>query len=403
MESAKLIARLTRFTRDVGSAEELAQTALLAALEQWPASGVPDNPAAWLMQTAKRRAIDATRHLKVREKKQRELGYATELARAGPDMETAADDDVGDDLLRLVFISCHPVLSTEAQVALTLRLLAGLTTSEIARAFLVPEPTISQRIVRAKRTLSEKKVPFELPRGEERRARLMSVLAVIYLIFNEGYSATIGDDWVRPELCQDALRLARILSGLMPDEPEVHGLTALMALQASRTAARIDASGAPVLLAEQNRARWDYTLIGHGLRALETAERLGGARGPYALQAALAACHARATTAEATDWPRIADLYAELAAVMESPVVELNRSVAIGMVNGPAAGLAHLDGSDMSALTGYHLLPAVRGDFLTKLGRIDEARAELLRGAELALNEREKKLLRDRAAACGSG
>ncbi|MEZ0310419.1 MAG: RNA polymerase sigma factor [Myxococcota bacterium] len=400
MESAKLIARLTRFTRDVGAAEELAQNALLAALEQWPTAGVPDNPAAWLMQTAKRRAIDGARHLKVRDKKQDELGYTTELSKTGPDMETAVDDDVGDDLLRLVFISCHPVLSTEAQVALTLRLLAGLTTNEIARAFLVPEPTISQRIVRAKRTLTEKQVPFELPRGEERKARLTSVLAVIYLVFNEGYSATAGDDWVRPELCQDALRLARILSGLMPDEPEVHGLTALMALQASRTAARTDAKGEPVLLADQNRARWDYTLIGHGLEALEQAERIGGGQGPYTLQASIAACHARARTPDATDWRRIAELYSDLAAVTESPVVELNRSVAIGMADGPAAGLAHLDSYDMSALAGYHLLPAVRGDFLKKLGRLGEARAELLRAAELAQNDREKKLLLDRAAAC---
>ena len=402
MESAKLIARLARFTRDVGAAEELAQTALLAALEQWPTSGVPDNPAAWLMQTAKRRAIDGARHLAVRERKQDELGYTTELAKSGRDMETAVDDDVGDDLLRLVFISCHPVLSTEAQVALTLRLLAGLTTNEIARAFLVPEPTISQRIVRAKRTLSDKQVAFELPRGDERRARLQSVLAVIYLVFNEGYAATAGEDWVRPELCQDALRLGRILAGLMPDESEVHGLVALMALQASRTAARTDANGDAVLLAEQNRARWDHTLIAHGLKALERAERLGGGRGSYALQAAIAACHARARTPEATDWRRIAELYGELAIVTGSPVVELNRSVAIGMAEGAGAGLAHLDSRDMSALAGYHLLFAVRGDFLQRLGRLAEARAELTRAAGLARNAREKKLLLDRAAACGS-
>ncbi len=403
MESAKLIARLTRLTRDVGAAEELAQSALLAALEQWPVSGVPDNPAAWLMQTAKRRAIDGMRHLKVRDKKQDELGYTTELTKTVPDLEAAVDDDVGDDLLRLVFIACHPVLSTEAQVALTLRLLAGLTTGEIARAFLVPEATIGQRIVRAKKTLSDKQVPFELPRGEERKARLASVLTVIYLIFNEGYSATSGEDWVRPELCQDALRLSRILSTLMPDEPEVHGASALMALQASRIAARTDADGEPVLLADQNRARWDYTLIGYGLKALERAEELDADLGPYALQAAIAACHARARTAEATDWSRIAALYGRLAALTGSPVVELNRGVAIGMASGPAAGLAHLDACDMSALASYPLLPAVRGDFLQKLGRFAEAREELTRAARLAQNDREKKLLRDRAARCGQG
>ncbi|KFA93429.1 RNA polymerase sigma factor [Archangium violaceum] len=400
IESARLIAGLTRFVRDVGLAEELAQDALVAALEQWPTAGVPDKPGAWLMATAKRRAIDQFRRNKLLERKHEELGHELETEQA-PDLETAIDNDVGDDLLRLILISCHPVLSTEARVALTLRLLGGLTTEEIARAFLVPEPTVAQRIVRARRTLSEARVPFEVPRGEELAARLSSVLEVLYLVFNEGYSATAGDDWVRPALCEDALRLGRILAELVPEEPEVHGLVALMELQASRLRARVGPSGEPILLMEQNRARWDRLLIRRGLAALERAGKLGGERGPYVLQAAIAACHARALTPEQTDWARIAELYEELAQLTASPVVELNRAVAVSMASGPAAGLEIVDAlSSERALEGYHLLPSVRGDLLAKLGRLDEARAEFERAASLTRNVRERQLLLERAAAC---
>ena len=402
IEAAKLIAGLARLTRDVGVAEDLAQDALVAALEQWPRTGVPDNPGAWLMAIAKRRAIDGMRRGALLERKHAELGH--ELA-SGPEdgvpaLEAALDDHVGDDLLRLVFTACHPVLSTEARVALTLRLVGGLTTPEIARAFLVPESTIQQRIVRAKRTLADARVPYEVPRGDEMAARLSSVLAVIYLVFNEGYAATAGDDWMRPALCDEALRLGRIVAGLMPDEPEVHGLVALMEIQASRAKARVGPGGEPVLLLEQNRARWDRVLIHRGLAALARAESLGGAFGPYALQAAIAACHARARTADETDWPRIAALYGALSRLTPSPIVELNRAVAVGMAFGPAAGLAVVDAlTTARALEGYHLLPAVRGDLLAKLGRVDEARAELARAAALTRNARERTLLLDRAAA----
>ncbi|MFE8601867.1 RNA polymerase sigma factor [Archangium violaceum] len=400
IESARLIAGLTRFVRDVGLAEELAQDALVAALEQWPTSGVPDKPGAWLMATAKRRAIDQFRRNKLLERKHEELGHGLETEQT-PDLETAIDNDVGDDLLRLMLIACHPVLSTEARVALTLRLLGGLTTEEIARAFLVPEPTVAQRIVRAKRTLSEARVPFEVPRGEELAARLSSVLEVLYLVFNEGYSATAGDDWVRPALCEDALRLGRILAELVPKEPEVHGLVALMELQASRLRARVGPSGEPILLMEQNRARWDRILIRRGLAALERAGKLGGERGPYVLQAAIAACHARALTPGQTDWARIAELYEELAQLTSSPVVELNRAVAVSMASGPAAGLEIVDElTSERALEGYHLLPSVRGDLLAKLGRLDEARAEFERAASLTRNARERQLLLERAVAC---
>ncbi|WP_437294243.1 RNA polymerase sigma factor [Sorangium sp. So ce426] len=406
IESARLIAGLARMVRDVGLAEELAQDALVAALERWPESGVPDKPGAWLMATAKRRAIDELRRSKRLERKHEELGHEIEAqhALAAPDLDAAHDDDVGDDLLRLVFTACHPVLSTEAQVALTLRLLGGLTTEEIARAFLVPEPTVAQRIVRAKRTLAEARVPFEVPRGAELAPRLSSVLQVIYLVFNEGYSATAGGDWMRPALCEDALRLGRILAELAPREPEVHGLVALMEIQASRSRARVGPSGEPILLLAQNRARWDHLLIRRGLAALERAEALGGARGPYALQAAIAACHARARTAEETDWARIAALYAALAQVTPSPVVELNRAVALSMAFGPAAGLAVVDAlTSERSLESYHLLPSVRGDLLAKLGRLDEARAELERAASLTRNARERDLLLARAAACAGG
>jgi RNA polymerase sigma factor (sigma-70 family) len=402
IESARLIAGLTRMVRDVGLAEELAQDALVAALERWPESGVPDNPGAWLMATAKHRAIDRLRRTKLIEQKHTELGHELELTQpsGAADIEAAADDDVGDDLLRLMFVACHPVLSTEARLALTLRLLGGLTTEEIARAFLAPEPTIAQRIVRAKRTLAEAQVPFEVPRGAELAGRLASVLEVIYLIFNEGYSATAGEDWMRPALCEDALRLGRILAGLAPLEPEVHGLCALMEIQASRTAARTDASGAPILLTDQNRARWDHLLIRRGLTALARAEALGP-RGPYTLQAAIAACHARARTAQETDWPRIAALYDELLELVPSPVVALNRAVAVSMAAGPAAGLAAVDELiDEPALKGYHLLPAVRGDLLAKLQRWTEARAEFERAAALTQNARERTLLLARAAEC---
>ena len=392
--------------RDVALAEELAQDALVAALERWPQSGVPDNPGAWLMATAKRRAIDALRRGKLLERKHEELGNQIEAQRAmaAPDLDAAIDDDVGDDLLRLIFTACHPVLSAEARVALTLRLLGGLTTEEIARAFLVPEPTVAQRIVRAKRTLAEKRVPFEVPRGAELGARLSSVLEVLYLVFNEGYTATAGDDWMRPALCEDALRLGRILAELVPAEPEVHGLVALMEIQASRSRARLGPSGEPVLLLDQDRALWDQVLIRRGLAALERAERLGRERGPYVLQAAIAACHARARTAAETDWARIAMLYQALAQVAPSPVVELNRAVALGMAFGPAAGLELVDAlTSEPSLRGYHLLPSVRGDLLAKLGRLDEARAELERAASLTRNLRERDLLLERAAACARG
>jgi len=403
IESAKLIAGLTRIVRDVGVAEDLAQDALVVALERWPESGVPDNPGAWLMATAKHRAIDRLRRDKLVERKHDEVSRELEALqeRAVPDLDAALDDHVGDDLLRLVFISCHPVLSTEARVTLTLRLLGGLTTEEIARAFLVPEPTIAQRIVRAKRTLAEARVPFEVPRGEEFTARLSSVLQVIYLVFNEGYSATAGDDWLRPALCEDALRLGRILVALVPAEPEAHGLVALMEIQASRARARVGASGEPVLLLDQNRARWDQLLISRGLAALERAEALGGASGPYALQAAIAACHARARTAADTDWARIASLYEALAERAPSPIVELNRAVAVGMADGPAAGLALVETLTAEpSLRGYHLLPSVRGDLLAKLGRRDEARAEFERAASLTRNARERALLLARAEEC---
>jgi RNA polymerase sigma factor (sigma-70 family) len=405
IESAKLIAGLARIVRDVGIAEELAQDALVAALEQWPKSGVPDNPGAWLMQTAKHRGIDRVRRNVLAERKHEELGYAIESDQedAVAAFEDAIDDDIGDDLLRLVFVACHPILSTEARTALTLRLLGGLTTDEIARAFLVAEPTIAQRIVRAKRTLSDAGVPFEVPRGEERAARLSSVLEVIYLVFNEGYSATAGDDWMRPQLCEDALRLGRILAELMPAEPEVHGLVALMEIQASRSRARTKPNGEPILLMDQDRSRWDRLLIRRGLAALERAERLGGTQGPYALQAAIAACHARAQNAEDTDWQRIAALYFALAELTPSPIVELNRAVAIAMAFGPAAGLALVDTlTGERALENYHLLPSVRGDLLTKLGRFDEARAEFERAAAMTRNERERALLLDRAAECAA-
>ncbi len=402
IESAKLIAGLARMVRDVGWAEDLAQEALLAALEQWPEAGIPEKPGAWLMATAKRRAIDHFRRGQMLDRKHEELGREYEIREQSvPDFDTALDDEIGDDLLRLIFTACHPVLSTEARVALTLRLLGGLTTEEIARAFLVPEATVAQRIVRAKRTLSEANVPYEVPRGAELAARLAAVLQVIYLIFNEGYSATSGEDWMRPGLCEDALRLGRIVAGLMPLEPEVHGLAALMEIQASRSRARTGPAGEPVLLLQQDRRRWDQLLIRRGLAALERAEKLGGARGPYVLQASIAACHARAVRAEETDWSRIAALYAELASVAPSPVVELNRAVAVGMAFGPAAGLEVVDGLIREpALAGYHLLPSVRGDLLVKLGRLDEARGELERAASLTRNARERELLRERVRQC---
>ncbi len=406
IESARLIAGLARIVRDVGLAEDLAQEALLAALERWPESGIPDNPGAWLMATAKHRAIDHLRRSKLLERKHEELGREIEAQQemAAPDLDAAIDANIGDDLLRLVFISCHPVLSTEARVALTLRLLGGLTTEEIARAFLVPEPTVAQRIVRAKRTLAEKRAPFEVPRGAELAARLSSVLEVVYLVFNEGYSATAGDDWMRPALCEDALRLGRILAELVPKEPEVHGLVALMEIQASRSRARTGPSGEPVLLLDQDRARWDHVLVRRGLVALERAEALGGAQGPYALQAAIAACHARARTPAETDWARIAELYEALARLTPSPVVELNRAVAVAMAFGPAAGLELVDAlTSEPALRSYHLLPSVRGDLLAKLGRFDEARAECERAASLTRNARERELLLERAAAYARG
>jgi RNA polymerase sigma factor (sigma-70 family) len=406
IESARLIAGLARIVRDVGLAEELAQDALVAALERWPESGVPDNPGAWLMTTAKNRAIDQLRRSKRLARKHEELGREIDARQelAVADFEAAVDDDIGDDLLRLVFTACHPVLPTEARVALTLRLLGGLTTEEIARAFLASEPTIAQRIVRAKRTLAAARVPFEIPRGADRAARLSSVLEVIYLVFNEGYAATAGEDWMRPALCEDALRLGRILAQLAPREPEVHGLVALMEIQASRSAARMGPSGEPVRLLDQDRARWDHVLIGRGLAALEHAETLGGAPGPYTLQAAIAACHARARTPGDTDWARIAALYDSLAALMPSPVVELNRAVAVAMSLGPAAGLERVDAlTSEPSLENYHLLPSVRGDLLAKLGRFDEAREEFERAASLTRNARERTLLLERAAGCARG
>ena len=406
IESPRLIGGLVRIVRDVSLAEDLAQDALVAALQQWQESGIPENPGAWLMAAAKHRAIDLFRRSKLLERKHEELGRELDARQEAlvPDFETALDDDIGDDLLRLVFISCHPVLSPEGRVALTLRLLGGLTTEEIARAFLMPEPTVAQRIVRAKRTLAEKHVPFEVPRGDERAARLSSVLEVLYLIFNEGYSATAGDDWMRAGLCEEALRLGRILAELAPQEPEVHGLVALMEIQASRSHARIGRSGEPILLLEQNRALWDQLLIRRGLAALERAGKIGDSRGPYALQAAIAACHARARTAEETDWARIVALYGELAKLVPSPVVELNRAVAVAMASGPAAGLELVDALTAEpSLQAYHLLPSVRGDLLAKIGRTDEARAEFERAAALTRNTRERELLLNRARTCAEG
>jgi len=406
IESPRLIGGLVRIVRDVSLAEDLAQDALVAALQQWQESGIPENPGAWLMAAAKHRAIDLFRRSKLLERKHEELGRELDARQEAlvPDFETALDDDIGDDLLRLVFISCHPVLSPEARVALTLRLLGGLTTEEIARAFLMPEPTVAQRIVRAKRTLAEKHVPFEVPRGDERAARLSSVLEVLYLIFNEGYSATAGEDWMRAGLCEEALRLGRILAELAPQEPEVHGLVALMEIQASRSHARIGPSGEPILLLEQNRALWDQLLIHRGLAALERAGKIGGSRGPYALQAAIAACHARARTPEETDWARIVALYGELAKLAPSPVVELNRAVAVAMASGPAAGLELVDALTAEpSLQAYHLLPSVRGDLLAKIGRTDEARAEFERAATLTRNTRERELLLNRARTCAEG
>jgi RNA polymerase sigma factor (sigma-70 family) len=402
IESAKLIAGLTRIVRDVGLAEDLAQDALVAALEQWPESGVPSNPGAWLMAIAKRRAIDVLRRGPMMDRKHAEIGYELDSKQGSPEdeLDTAIDDHVGDDLLRLVFISCHPILSTEARVALTLRLLGGLTTDEIARAFLVPEATVAQRIVRAKKNLAEAKVPFEVPRGDELTARVSSVLEVIYLIFNEGYSATSGDDWVRPALCEDALRLGRILAELAPNESEVHGLVALMEIQASRLRARVGPKGEPIVLLDQNRAKWDQILIRRGLAALARAEALGPSR-PFTLQAAIAACHARARVADQTDWQRIASLYESLAQITPSPIVELNRAVAVSMAYGPAAGLEIVDTlTSEPSMAKYHLLPSVRGDLLRKLGRFAEARGELERAASLTRNVRERDLLLDRARAC---
>jgi RNA polymerase sigma factor (sigma-70 family) len=404
IESPKLIAALTRMVRDVGVAEDLAQDALIAALEQWPDGGIPRNPAAWLMAAAKHRAIDHFRRNKRLERKHEELGRDLEMQQhaAVPDLVAALDDEVGDDLLRLMFTTCHPVLSTEARVALTLRLLGGLTTDEIARAFLVPEPTIAQRIVRAKRTLAAKQIPFEVPRGEELSSRLASVLEVVYLVFNEGYTATAGDDWMRPALCEEALRLGRILAGLAPQEPEAHGLVALMELQASRSRARVGSSGQPVLLDDQNRALWDRLLIRRGLAALERAERVGGLQGPYALQAAIAACHARARTPAETDWVRVVSLYQRLSVLTRSPIVELNRAVAVSRAFGPAAGLELVDAlTEEPSLQHYHLLPSVRGDLLERVGRVDEARAEFERAASLTRNARERALLLERARAAG--
>ncbi len=402
IESARLIAALTRMVRDVGLAEDLAQDALVAALEHWPESGVPENPGAWLLATAKRRAIDDVRRKKMVERKHSEIGVEMgEREQEAPDFDTPLDDDVGDDLLRLMFIACHPVLTTEARVALTLRLIGGLTTEEIARAFLAPVATIQQRIVRAKRTLAEARVPFEVPRGADRAARIASVLEVIYLVFNEGYSATAGENWVRPALCEDALRLARVLAGLAPDESEVHGLVALLEIQASRIASRTTPEGEPVLLLDQDRSRWNRLLIQRGLVALDKAESLTGALGPYSLQAALAACHARARAAEETEWTRITALYDALAQLTPSPVVELNRAVAYAMAFGPAEGLAIVEPlREDTAMKAYHLLHAVRGDFLFKLGRFEEAKAELVKAVEMVRNERERQMLEGRVREC---
>ena len=402
IEQAKIIATIARMVRDVGLAEEFAHDALVTALTQWPEKGIPDKPAAWLMATGKRRAIDHLRRAKMLDRKHGEIGYDMEIEQAhgGPDIEAALDDDIGDDLLSLIFTACHPLLSPEARVALTLKLIGGLTTEEIARAFLVPEPTVAQRIVRAKRTLSDAGVPFEVPRGAERAERLSSVLDVIYLIFNEGYSATAGEDLIRPQLCEEAMRLGRILAGLTPSEPEVHGLVALMEIQASRLKARTAPDGEPILLADQNRGKWDRLLIQHGLAALDRAEGLAPQRGPYTLQAAIAACHARARTADETDWPKIAALYLALSQINPSPVVELNRAVALSMAFGPQAGLELVDQLvDEPALKNYHLLPSVRADLLTKLGRLDEARVEFERAAAMTRNERERALLLNRATA----
>ena len=406
MESPRIIAALARIAGDVGLAEEFAQDALVAALEKWPAAGLPDNPGAWLMQTAKHRAFDRLRGEKIHDRKHAEIGRELDewSQQAEARFDEALDDHIGDDMLSLIFTACHPVLATEARVALTLRLLGGLTTEEIARAFLLPEPTVAQRIVRAKRTLAEAHVPFEVPRGEDFAARLASVLEVLYLIFNEGYTATSGSDWLRPALCEDALRLGRVLQGLAPDEPEVHGLAALMEIQASRSAARVGPKGELVPLMEQNRARWDYLLVRRGLEALAKAEGSGKPLGPYALQAAIAACHARVRAPEETDWKRITALYDALAQIAPSPVVELNRAVALAFAYGPASGLALVDTLvDEPALKGYHLLAAVRGDFLYKLGRFEEARHEFQRAAELTRNEKEKALMLERAAACAWG
>ena len=402
IESPRLIAALTRIVRDIGLAEDLAQDALVAALQQWPESGVPDNPGAWLMAAAKHRAMDGFRRNTLVERKHQQLGRElTAKEMAVPDFDSFLDDNFGDDLLRLVFMSCHPALPVEAQVALTLRLLGGLSTDEIARAFLVAEPTIAQRIVRAKRTLREKNIPFEVPRGPELDARLSSVLGVIYLIFNEGYSATAGDDWIRPGLCEDALRLGRILASLAPQESEVHGLVGLMEIQASRSRARVGPLGEPILLLDQNRARWDQLLIRRGLAAITRAENLGGMPGPYLLQAQIAACHARARTAEETDWSRIVSLYDSLARTAPSPVVELNRAVAVSMAFGPESGLVLVNAlTSQQSLANYHLLPSVRGDLLQKLGRLEEARAEFIRAASLTRNERERQLLLRRAQDC---
>jgi RNA polymerase sigma factor (sigma-70 family) len=404
IESARLIAGLARLVRDVGLAEELAQDALVAALEQWPESGVPNNPGAWLMAVAKRRAIDQLRRHKRLERKHEELRRSLEAEQeAAPDLDTAVDDQIGDDLLRLMFTACHPILPREARVALVLRLLGGLTTEEIARGFLVSESTVAQRIVRAKRTLTEKRVAFEVPRGAELSARLSSVLEVIYLIFNEGYTATAGEQWIRPELCEDALRLSRILAELLPVEPEVHGLVALLEIQASRLRARVKPNGEPVVLNDQNRALWDRLLIQRGLVALDRADKLGGPRGPYALQAAIGACHARALTPEETDWPQIAALYTELVQLVPSAVVELNRAVAFSMAFGPESGLEIVDALvSQNSLTGYHLLPAVRGDFLARLGRHDEARREFECAAGLTRNARECELLLERSRKCAA-